>query len=80
MKRMVLVEWNDCQGQGSWHTLAEARKSKPAICISVGFLLKKNYGHILIVGTKDNLGGVSDRNTIPIKCVRRITELVEHKK
>ena len=44
-----MVYWEDIQSDSGWRTLKEIQKSKPAICVSTGWLVKENKDvHILI--------------------------------
>ena len=37
-----MVYWEDIQSDSGWRTLKEIQKSKPAICVSTGWLVKEN--------------------------------------
>ena len=44
-----MVYWEDIQSDSGWRTLKEIQKSKPAICVSTGWLVKENKDvHILL--------------------------------
>ena len=44
-----MVYWEDIQSDSGWRTLKELQKSKPAICVSTGWLVKENKDvHILM--------------------------------
>ena len=44
-----MVYWEDIQSDSGWRTLKEIQKSKPAICVSTGWLVKKDKNvHILM--------------------------------
>ena len=44
-----MVYWEDIQSDSGWRTLEEIQKSKPAICVSTGWLVKENKDvHILM--------------------------------
>ena len=44
-----MVYWEDIQSDSGWRTLKEIQKSKPAICVSTGWLVKENKDvHILM--------------------------------
>ena len=44
-----MVYWEDIQSDSGWRTLKEIQKSKPAICVSTGWLVKENRDvHILM--------------------------------
>ena len=37
-----MVYWEDIQSDSGWRTLKEIQKSKPAICVSTGWLVKQD--------------------------------------
>ena len=44
-----MVYWEDIQSDSGWRTLKEIQKSKPAICVSTGWLVKADSKvHILM--------------------------------
>ena len=44
-----MVYWEDIQSDSGWRTLKEIQKSKPAICVSTGWLVKKDAKvHVLM--------------------------------
>ena len=44
-----MVYWEDIQSDSGWRTLKEIQKSKPAICVSTGWLVKETRDvHILM--------------------------------
>ena len=44
-----MVYWEDIQSDSGWRTLKEIQKSKPAICVSTGWLVKENKDvHVLM--------------------------------
>ena len=44
-----MVYWEDIQSDSGWRNLIEIQKSKPAICVSTGWLVKENKDvHILM--------------------------------
>ena len=54
--------WEDIQSDSGWRTLKEIQKSKPAICVSTGWLVKENRDvHILMSDYNyDKHGDLSD--------------------
>ena len=43
------LNWEDIQSDSGWRSLKEIQKSKPAICVSTGWLVKENRDvHILM--------------------------------
>ena len=57
-----MVYWEDIQSDSGWRTLKEIQKSKPAICVSTGWLVKENRDvHILMSDYNyDKHGDLSD--------------------
>ena len=44
-----MVYWEDIQSDSGWRTLKEIQKSKPAICVSTGWLVKEDKDvHVLM--------------------------------
>ena len=44
-----MVYWEDIQSDSGWRTLKEIQKSKPAICVSTGWLVKETKDvHVLM--------------------------------
>jgi hypothetical protein len=44
-----MVYWEDIQSDSGWRTLKEIQKSRPAICVSTGWLVKENKDvHVLM--------------------------------
>ena len=44
-----MLYWEDIQSDSGWRNLKEIQKSKPAICVSTGWLVKENKDvHILM--------------------------------
>ena len=44
-----MVYWEDIQSDSGWRTLKEIQKSKPAVCVSTGWLVKETKDvHVLM--------------------------------
>ena len=44
-----MVYWEDIQSDSGWRSLKEIQKSKPAICVSTGWLVKQDKNvHVLM--------------------------------
>jgi hypothetical protein len=74
LDRMVLVEWEDAtQPIPDWISAADI-DDKPTICKTVGWLVRKANGNIVLAmgQTDDHLNGVA---TIPTSAIRRMVEL-----
>ena len=69
-----MVYWEDIQSDSGWRTLKEIQKSKPAICVSTGWLVKSNKDvHILMsdfnYDMKGEMGDGGNTTVIPTKNV-----------
>lgn len=78
---LVLVEWDDAHGSGSWMSLNEvAAKATPLKCRSVGWLVtKKNGHHVLTTGLSGENSRVEvcgdGHMSIPNGMIRKVTVL-----
>ena len=75
-----MVYWEDIQSDSGWRTLKEIQKSKPAICVSTGWLVKSDKKvHILMSDYNyDEKGEMADggnTTVIPTKNVIRKYEI-----
>lgn len=48
---LIWVEWYDTKTEDAWHDIDSARKSHPALCGTVGQLIKMDDKEIIIVST-----------------------------
>ena len=76
----VQLTWSDINSDSSWKTLIYAINSTPTICISTGWLIKKDKDvHIIVadVNFEDNgtLGDVGNITTIPSSNVLKIRKI-----
>ena len=76
----VQLTWSDINSDSSWKTLKDAMNSTPTICISTGWLIKKDKDvHIIVadVNFEDNgtLGDVGIITTIPSSNVLKIRKI-----
>ena len=76
----VQLTWSDINSDSSWKNLKDAMKSTPTICISTGWLIKKDLNvHIIVadVNFEDNgnLGDVGNITTIPSSNVLKIRKI-----
>ena len=76
----VQLTWSDINSDSSWKTLKDAMNSTPTICISTGWLIKKDKDvHIIVadVNFEDNgaLGDVGNITTIPSSNVLKIRKI-----
>ena len=72
--KFYLVYWEDIQSDSGWRDLKEIQDSKPAICVSTGWLVKKDKKvHILMsdynYDEKGNLSDGGNTTVIPTKNV-----------
>ena len=78
--KFYLVYWEDIQSDSGWRDLKDIQDSKPAICVSTGWLVKKDKKvHILMsVYNYDEKGNMADggnTTVIPTKNVIRKYEI-----
>ena len=76
----VQLTWSDINSDSSWKTLKDAMNSTPTICISTGWLIKKDKDvHIIVadVNFEDNgtLGDVGNITTIPSSNALKIRKI-----
>lgn len=72
---LCLVTWEDCAGLGRWHSVEEAQKSVPIEVATVGWVLVDTPAHVVIVGSLDETGSCSNRDTIPRVQIKSIQGL-----
>ena len=78
--KFYLVYWEDIQSDSGWRDLKEIQESKPAICVSTGWLVKKDKKvHILMsdynYDEKGNLADGGNTTVIPTKNVIKKYEI-----
>ena len=78
--KFYLVYWEDIQSDSGWRDLKEIQDSKPAICVSTGWLVKKDKKvHILMsdynYDEKGNLSDGGNTTVIPTKIVIKKYEI-----
>ena len=69
-----LIYWEDIQSDSGWRDLKDIQDSKPAICVSTGWLVKKDKKvHILMsdynYNAKGEMGDGCNTTVIPTKNV-----------
>ncbi len=71
-----MVYWEDIQSDSGWRTLKEIQKSKPAICVSTGWLVKENKDvHILMSDYNyDDNGDMSDGGNTTVIPTKNVIE------
>ena len=77
----VQLTWSDINSDSSWKTLKDALNSTPTVCISTGWLIKKDKDvHIIVsdVNFEDNgsLGDVGNITTIPSSNILKIKKII----
>ena len=78
--KFYLVYWEDIQSDSGWRDIKDIQSSKPAICVSTGWLVKKDKKvHILMSDYNyDDKGEMADggnTTVIPTKNVIRKYEI-----
>ena len=78
--KFYLVYWEDIQSDSGWRDLKDIQDSKPAICVSTGWLVKKDKKvHILMsdynYDQKGNLADGGNTTVIPTKNVIKKYEI-----
>ena len=71
-----MVYWEDIQSDSGWRTLKEIQKSKPAICVSTGWLVKENKDlHILMSDyIYDDNGDMADGGNTTVIPTKNVIE------
>lgn len=75
-----MVWWKDIISDSTWIPLDEAVKSKPAVCISTGWILKKTKDVCIIAADinfddDNNIQDVSNVTTIPMQNVIKMKDI-----
>ena len=78
--KFYLVYWEDIQSDSGWRDIKDIQESKPAICVSTGWLVKKDKKvHILMsdynYDDKGNLADGGNTTVIPTKNVIKKYEI-----
>ena len=78
--KFYLIYWEDIQSDSGWRYLKDIQDSKPAICVSTGWLVKKDKKvHILMsdynYDEKGNMADGGNTTVIPTKNVIRKYEI-----
>ena len=78
--KFYLIYWEDIQSDSGWCDLKDIQESKPAICVSTGWLVKKDKKvHILMsdynYDEKGNMADGGNTTVIPTKNVIRKYEI-----
>ena len=78
--KFYLVYWEDIQSDSGWRDLKDIQDSKPAICVSTGWLVKRDKKvHILMsdynYDEKGNMADGGNTTVIPSKNVIRKYEI-----
>lgn len=77
---LVLIYWEDITSHSQWEEILEIRKSKTAICCSVGWLVESNKDTTVIMADysfeqDNNIKEGGSYTTIPTKNVIQIKQL-----
>ena len=78
--KLYLIYWEDIQSDSGWRELKDIQASKPAICVSTGWLVKKDKKvHILMsdynYDDKGDLADGGNTTVIPTKNVIKKYEI-----
>ena len=78
--KFYLIYWEDIQSDSGWRDIKDIQESKPAICVSTGWLVKKDKKvHILMsdynYDEKGNMADGGNTTVIPTKNVIRKYEI-----
>ena len=78
--KFYLIYWEDIQSDSGWRDLKDIQESKPAICVSTGWLVRKDKKvHILMsdynYDDKGELADGGNTTVIPTKNVIRKYEI-----
>ena len=78
--KFYLIYWEDIQSDSGWRDLKDIQESKPAICVSTGWLVKKDKKvHIPMsdynYDEKGNMADGGNTTVIPTKNVIRKYEI-----
>ena len=78
--KFYLIYWEDIQSDSGWRDIKDIQESKPAICVSTGWLVKKDKKvHILMsdynYDDKGNLADGGNTTVIPTKNVIKKYEI-----
>ncbi len=78
--KFYLIYWEDIQSDSGWRELKDIQASKPAICVSTGWLVKKDKKvHILMsdynYDDKGDLADGGNTTVIPTKNVIKKYEI-----
>ena len=78
--KFYLIYWEDIQSDSGWRDLKDIQESKPAICVSTGWLVKRDKKvHILMsdynYDEKGNLADGGNTTVIPSKNVIKKYEI-----
>ena len=78
--KFYLIYWEDIQSDSGWRDLKDIQDSKPAICVSTGWLVKRDKKvHILMsdynYDEKGNMADGGNTTVIPTKNVIRKYEI-----
>ena len=78
--KFYLIYWEDIQSDSGWRDLKDIQESKPAICVSTGWLVKKDKKvHILMsdynYDEKGNMADGGNTTVIPTKNVIKKYEI-----
>lgn len=75
---LVEVVWHDAAGETGWEALYDAQQSDIIVCLTTGYLIKKDRRRVVIASSLRQDGArVEHTTTIPRTWVVKITPLTE---
>ena len=69
LSKIVEVIWYDSCTSGGWKSIEDMTDTRPLICCTVGYLLKRDRHIIQIIQSQTEYHKLSDSMTIPRACV-----------
>ena len=78
--KFYVVYWKDIESDPSWRELKDIQASKPAVCISTGWLVKQDKDvHVLMsdfnFNKEGNLGEGGSSTVIPTSCILKLIQI-----
>ena len=73
---LVEVTWHDAAGETGWETLYDAQQADIIVCVTLGYLIKKDRRRVVIASSiRDDGARVEHTTTIPRTWVVKIIPL-----
>lgn len=68
------VWWEDTTSHSEWQQITEAKKDKPVICFTEGYLLHKNRDAYIFFMSICSAEEIGDQIVIPSKNIKKLTK------